>query len=888
MPATKEHPAAPGDGAPKPAARPRRVRTTRRGVVVAERLARILISVGGIGTIAAVSLICLFLVWVVVPLFTRPDAEPMNVTATGGAGSANERIVASGIDEFRHMVFALDASGELEVRRLDTGAVLAREALFDGARPTALAFDAPSGRLVAGFDDGNVRRAVLDFAVRFLGDEPAEFADLPEGELRTVADGAAAAVVERTPEGQLRVLSFRATVEEPVSLGDSAVVLIDSSEGTSGSVFCALTEDGRLSLFGVRTTENLLTGELTVRLREGQVPYEARPGEAPFFLGLAGSGDNVYLAWRDGSLARYDARDFQAPVLAEELDLVPEPDARLTALGFLNGKTTLVAGDDRGRLRGWFRVKPDGAATPATPDGAELVAAHEFALASPVTALAPSSRSRTFAAGTRGGGVELFYMTTGRRLCAVELAAGAPVEALALSPREDALVAIATGEAGRALEAFELDVPYPEVSLGGLFGPIWYESYTGPEHVWQSSSGTDDFEPKLGLWPLVFGTLKATLYSMLFGAPLALLAAIYSSEFLDPRIRVGVKSTIEIMASLPSVVLGFLAALVIAPFVQGALPAVLATGFTVPLAWLLGAHLWQLLPQGAAVRLAGWPRFAAIGLMLVPGILLARPVGALAERALFGGDLEAWLAGSERGGADAAGGWLVLFAPLAIALCLFVASRAIGPWMRRASAGWTRRQAAAFDLVRFLGVLLGAFFLAAALAWLVAGAGFDPRGGVVDTYVQRNAMVVGFVMGFAIIPIIYTIAEDALSSVPQHLRLASLGAGATPWQTAVRIIVPTAMSGLFSALMVGLGRAVGETMIVLMATGNTPVMEWNVFNGFRTLSANIAVELPEAVRNSTHYRTLFLAALCLFAMTFVVNTLAELVRQRFRRRAYQL
>ncbi|MDL1952518.1 ABC transporter permease subunit, partial [Acidobacteria bacterium ACD] len=106
--------------------------------------------------------------------------------------------------------------------------------------------------------------------------------------------------------------------------------------------------------------------------------------------------------------------------------------------------------------------------------------------------------------------------------------------------------------------------------------------------------------------------------------------------------------------------------------------------------------------------------------------------------------------------------------------------------------------------------------------------------------------------------------------------------------TAVRIVLPTAMSGLFSAVMIGLGRAVGETMIVLMAAGNTPVMDWNMFNGFRTLSANIAVELPEAVRNSTHYRTLFLAALVLFAMTFLLNTVAETVRLRFRRRAYQL
>src|SRR5205823_11901072 len=95
---------------------------------------------------------------------------------------------------------------------------------------------------------------------------------------------------------------------------------------------------------------------------------------------------------------------------------------------------------------------------------------------------------------------------------------------------------------------------------------------------------------------------------------------------------------------------------------------------------------------------------------------------------------------------------------------------------------------------------------------------------------------------FAVIPIIYTIAEDALSAVPQHLRSGSLAAGATPWQTAVRIVIPTAMSGLFSAVMIGFGRAIGETMIVVMASGNAPLMDWNVFNGFRTLSANIAVE----------------------------------------------
>ncbi|MDY0248491.1 MAG: ABC transporter permease subunit [Pseudomonas sp.] len=149
---------------------------------------------------------------------------------------------------------------------------------------------------------------------------------------------------------------------------------------------------------------------------------------------------------------------------------------------------------------------------------------------------------------------------------------------------------------------------------------------------------------------------------------------------------------------------------------------------------------------------------------------------------------------------------------------------------------------------------------------------------------QRNAMVVGFAMGFAVIPTIYSIAEDALFGVPKSLSHGSLALGATPWQTLVRVVLPTASPGIFSAVMIGMGRAVGETMIVLMATGNTPVMNANIFEGMRTLAANIAVEMGESALGSSHYRILFLAALVLFLFTFVVNTLADLVRQRLRKK----
>jgi len=150
------------------------------------------------------------------------------------------------------------------------------------------------------------------------------------------------------------------------------------------------------------------------------------------------------------------------------------------------------------------------------------------------------------------------------------------------------------------------------------------------------------------------------------------------------------------------------------------------------------------------------------------------------------------------------------------------------------------------------------------------------------SYDQRNALVVGCAMGFAVIPTIFSIAEDAIYGVPKSLSDGSLALGATPWQTLIRVILPTASPGMFSGVMIGLGRAVGETMIVLMATGNTPIMDWNLFEGMRTLAANIAVEMPEAAVHSSHYRILFLAGLVLFMFTFVVNTAAELIRQRLR------
>jgi phosphate transport system permease protein len=853
-----------------------RRRQTRRGVRIAERIARLLISIGGVGTILAVTLILVFLVWVVVPLFlgAKNEARPLATLKT----LATSKPWAVAVDEYQLMSWALFPDGRLSVWRNDDGTLLETRELVPGARITAISPPQQGDEFALGFADGTVRLARIGFSAQFV--DPSTHPEIA-AQLQAVTRATHEhSLVERTPEGQLRIQSLDVSVDAPIDLGlTSAIVALDRSTSSSATCVVALTDKGELEVSEISRRENMLTGEVTLDAQRHGVKWRARTnGALPAHVLISGGTDVVYLAWNDGILQRYDARDKDSIGLAEELDLV-DGEGTLDALAFVIGKSTLVSGDSRGRLRGWFGIKPAGA---KTRDGVNFVQAHELSAGGPaITSLSASSRSRVIAAGCADGTVELYHVTSHKLLFETRVEDSRAITGVSIAPKDDGLYALTAEH----IAMWQTSLRHPEASLAALYSPVWYEGYEKPEHVWQSTGGTDDFEPKLGLVPLIFGTIKATFYSMLFGVPLALLAAVFTSEFLHPKLRTPLKSLTELMASLPSVVLGFMAAIIIAPLAQSIIPTILVAFVTIPFTLLLGGCLWQMLPPRAYIQYSGVPRFVAIFACLPLGVCAAIVLGPVVERALFAGDIQLWLSHA-RG--NALGGWLLLLIPLAALIVLAFSTRVVGPWLRQKSATWNRGRAARFDLARFLVGGLATLLLALLMSWLLESAGADPRGGVLDTYVQRNALIVGFVMGFAIIPIIYTLAEDALSSVPGHLRLASLGAGATPWQTAVRVVIPTAMSGLFSAVMIGLGRAVGETMIVLMATGNTPVMSWNVFDGFRTLSANIAVELPEAVRDSTHYRTLFLAALCLFALTFVLNTLAEIVRQRFRKRAYQL
>lgn len=860
----------------------RRARSTRSSVRVADRTAQALITLGGLGTIIAVSMVCVFLVWVVIPLFSSESLSDARTIATEPV-EGSVKPIHQATDEYLNIGWTAWSDGTLRTFRIDTGEQLTEKQLLPADKELTCWAFTQDGALAFGFADGTIQLGQATFKTTFvLGDDITEdLQKLKAGEVTAFRNG----MVERTPELQFRLQELEVTLQDavtveagvPIRLIDLSIPNSNDQESLAGGseILALLTDERELRIATLRKTKNLLTGKTTTRLREGTIQVE-EGADLPSYLKLAGLGDSVFLAWDSGRLLRYDTRKPREPVFAEEVNLA-NGDSKLTAFEFLIGKTSLVAGDEAGRVSVWFRIKPDDA---DTPDGAVLVKGHELPSgSSAVTSLSASSRSRLVAAGFEDGTINLYHVTSEQMLASASVTDSEAIQRLTLTPKDDAILGLTASSSS----LWQIDAPHPETTNRSIYTKVWYEGYEAPEHVWQSSSGTDDFEPKYGVYPLVFGTLKATFYSMLFGVPLALLAAIYTSEFLKPQVRARVKPTIEIMASLPSVVLGFLAALFFAPLVEDVVPEMLTSFVTVPFALLAAAYLWQLMPHSTALKIQ-YLRLPGIFLSLCLGLVLAEMLGPGVERWLFAGEIKAWLNGRI---GDGTGGWMILLLPMS-AIVVFCAANVFLTPLVRGLTSLSRFQFVLLDLGRFVATCVVTLLFAWAVSAMLNLAGWDPRGTYVDTFIQRNALVVGFIMGFAIIPIIYTISDDALTAVPESLRAGSLGAGATQWQTATRVIIPTAMSGLFSAVMIGLGRAVGETMIVLMAAGNTPVMDMNIFNGFRTLSANIAVELPEAVRDSTHYRMLYLAALCLFALTFCVNTVAEVIRLRFRKKAFQL
>jgi len=182
----------------------------------------------------------------------------------------------------------------------------------------------------------------------------------------------------------------------------------------------------------------------------------------------------------------------------------------------------------------------------------------------------------------------------------------------------------------------------------------------------------------------------------------------------------------------------------------------------------------------------------------------------------------------------------------------------------------------AIELVASIPTVVLGFFMLVVVASLVDGV-FHPIN-------RLNALVAALGLSIVIIPVIASLTEDALRSIPNDLRMASYGLGATKWQTIARVIVPAAFSGVSASILLGFGRAIGETMIVLMAAGNASNVTIDVFRSVRTMTATIAAEMGEVSRGSNHYYALFFIGLVLFIITFFLNLIAEIIVNRMRKK----
>lgn len=724
---------------------------------VKDKLARYGVGFGGISVIFAIVLIFFYLLYVVLPLFQGADLETKTLYQTEMQQS--EFVT---LNEYNDVALTVNGDGTARFFAAESGETMldVEFPIQDKTISSTAAGAAVTGIFGYGFEDGSAFVFNQDFKVTY-------------------------------PEGTTRKIIPR--VEYP--LGDKAVqidpkgqplTLLSLQSYDDQTTFAAVTADSRVVIKSITREASFLDpSEFTLEEESTEITLPVFTNITHIKLDI--DQRELFLVDDKGYIHYYDIHKKTAPNLIQKVKGVPT-GVSITTLEFLTGGISILVGRSDGQIDQWFPVRDK-------DNNYFLHNVRSFAeQEAPIVAISPEQARKGFLALDRSGQLGVYH-TTAQRTLMVEPYLDTADAVMALSPRANGLISL-TADGG--VKLLDIHNEHPDISWHSLWEKVWYESRAEPEYIWQSSSASSDFEPKFSLTPLTFGTIKAAFYAMLVAVPLAIMGAIFTAYFMSPKMRSIVKPTIEIMEALPTVILGFLAGLWLAPIVEENLPGVFTILFVLPIMIILTAWAWTKLPRQLREKIPdGWEAAILVPIVILVGIV-SMSMSATLELWLFDGDMP-----------------------------------------------------------NFLNEV---------------GIDFD----------QRNSLVVGLVMGFAVIPTIFSITEDAIFGVPKHLTVGSLALGATPWQTMTRVVLLTASPGIFSAVMIGLGRAVGETMIVLMATGNTPIMDFNIFEGFRALSANIAVEMPEAEVASSHYRVLFLAALVLFMATFVLNTIAEVVRQRLR------
>jgi phosphate transport system permease protein len=714
-----------------------------------DRIATRAITVGGLLVIASVIAILVLIVRVTLPLFQPARAEVLTNFSFPGTTAP----LALGIDDSHELGFVLDAAGIFSFYKIADGSLVSTIPAGNGKVQSVERCKNNFFTLL--WQDGTITLTKVDFRPQF--DNSGKRTILPEV----------------SPISQYPAITSSAPAQG---------VAVRVNDGRTTTV--ALLADNTFQVMHQVITTDLFDNESKASF---SFVIKDIPGKVTAFV-LDEKGATLFAGTNNGSLLRWDLEQNTVANRTDNVVAVQNNQA-VTALAMVFGDISVAVGDATGGLATWSQIKSNVGDRAPKLRKIHTLASHK----APVTTIVPTRRSKSLFSLDANGKVHCDHMTSENH----QLDLDQKLTLFSITGPGNGLIGL-----NGKITVWNITNPHPEVSLKTLFGKVWYESYDKPAFIWQSSSGNDDFEPKFSITPLLFGTIKGTLYAMIFAVPLALFAAVYTSQFTTSSFKKTIKPTVEIMASIPSVVIGFLIALWLAPIIERDLLALILTVCFLPLLFIV--IMLAIKPFQEKPRLRNFCQGHEF-LLLVPVILLAAAlavgVAPAIEQLLFAGNFKQWI-------------------------------------------------------------------------YTDLGMRYD----------QRNSIIIAFGLGIAVIPIIFSITEDAISNIPPNLTAASLALGASRWQTIWRVVLPSASPGIFAAIMIGFGRAVGETMIVLMATGNTPIMDWSIFNGMRTLAANIAVEIPEAPVGGTLFRVLFLCATLLFILTFILNTGADIIRERLRKK----
>ncbi|TEW45088.1 ABC transporter permease subunit [Psychromonas algicola] len=720
--------------------------------VIKDQLVKYGVTSGGTLVLVALLLIFGYLLYVVLPIFAPVSVDKIQSFQR----QDDAAIYALGIDEQNEVAYQLDEQGLLSfysLREDDLGESLLKYQAFPDTHNLTKTM-ASTGAFALTNGRGEVKIIKPTFITSYPKDK------------RLI-----------TPEVRFPLGEDNFTVSESNQALDKIAFEINSDY----AALAAVQSNGEGLLLLLSSEVNFMTDETVWNQETFKLP--SFPSDVDQLL-LTPNLNKLFV--RSGNnLLVYDISNIN-DIRVKSAFTINAKGSNVTEVQLLAGASSLLVANENGVISQWFEILNE--------NKREFSYIRDFQAPNEVTSIVPEFFRKGFLTTTKAGELSIFHATGETELLTESMTkAGSLV--VAISPRANAII-MADKD---SIQLYHLDNEHPEITWSALWQEVWYEGYPEPQYIWQSTSASDDFEGKMSLVPISFGTIKAAFYAMLFAVPIGISAAIYTAYFMAPSIRTYIKPTVEIMEALPTVILGFLAGLWLAPIIEDQLPGIILLLITLPISILVAALIWSNLPKSLSDKVSE----GVIPLVLIPILVLA---GYFSIE--FSDTLELWLFNGD-----------------------------------------TRKY-----LTNELGI------------------DFD----------QRNSLIVGIAMGFAVIPTIFSIAEDAIFSVPKSLTMGSLALGATRWQTLAKVVILTASPGIFSAVMMGMGRAVGETMIVLMATGNTPIMDWNIFEGMRSLSANIAVEMPESEVGSSHYRVLFLAAFVLFIFTFFFNTIAEFVRQRLR------